>query len=59
MATKVKAAPGEPVDILLRKFNKKVQMDGILLELKKENFILSLQLVDRLRNSKKDVAELR
>ena len=35
MATKVKAAPGEPVDILLRKFNKKVQMDGILLELKK------------------------
>lgn len=40
MATKVKAAPGEPVDILLRKFNKKVQMDGILLELKKREFYL-------------------
>ncbi len=40
MATIVKAAPGEPVDILLRKFNKKVQMDGILLELKKREFYL-------------------
>lgn len=36
--TFVKAQEGESVDVLIRKFNKKVQADGILTELKKREF---------------------
>ncbi|MDP2671150.1 MAG: 30S ribosomal protein S21 [bacterium] len=36
--TIVKAQEGESVDVLIRKFNKKVQADGILTELKKREF---------------------
>jgi len=36
--TKVVAHEGEPVEVLIRKFNKKVAMDGILDELKKREF---------------------
>ena len=40
MATKVVAQPGESVDSLIRKFNKKVQNEGILAEIKKrEHYI--------------------
>jgi small subunit ribosomal protein S21 len=35
MTTFVKARPGDPADVVIRKFKKKVQMDGILTELKK------------------------
>jgi len=34
----VKANEGESVDSLIRKFNKKVQQEGILLELRKREF---------------------
>lgn len=40
MATKVVAQPGEPIDVLIRKFNRKVQAEGILAELKKREFYL-------------------
>jgi len=36
--TIVRAQEGEPVEVLIRKFNKKVQSDGILNELKKREF---------------------
>ncbi|OGY30180.1 MAG: 30S ribosomal protein S21 [Candidatus Woykebacteria bacterium RIFCSPHIGHO2_12_FULL_45_10] len=36
--TYVKAQDGESVDVLIRKFNKKVQADGVLTELKKREF---------------------
>lgn len=36
--TIVRAQQGEPVEVLIRKFNKKVQTDGILNELKKREF---------------------
>ena len=36
--TIVRAQDGEPVEVLIRKFNKKVQSDGILNELKKREF---------------------
>lgn len=36
--TIVRAQEGEPVEVLIRKFNKKVQADGILNELKKREF---------------------
>jgi small subunit ribosomal protein S21 len=36
--TVVKAQEGESVDVLIRKFNKKVQADGILTELKKREY---------------------
>lgn len=35
---KVTASGDEPIDVLIRKFNKKVQADGILTELKKREF---------------------
>ncbi len=35
---KVKAQEGESVDVLIRKFNKKVLAEGILNELKKREF---------------------
>lgn len=34
----VRAKEGEPVDVLIRKFNKKVQAEGILNELRKREF---------------------
>lgn len=36
--TKVEAKEGESVDVLIRKFNKKVLSEGILNELKKREF---------------------
>jgi small subunit ribosomal protein S21 len=36
--TKVEAKAGESVDVLIRKFNKKVLSDGILNELKKREY---------------------
>ena len=36
--TIVRAQEGEPVEVLIRKFNKKVLSDGILNELKKREF---------------------
>jgi small subunit ribosomal protein S21 len=40
MATSVRAQPGEPIDILIRKFNRKVQTEGILTDLKKHEYFL-------------------
>ena len=40
MSTVVKAEPGESADSLIRKFNKKVMSEGVLLELKKREFYL-------------------
>ncbi len=36
--TIVRAQEGEPVEVLIRKFNKKVLSDGVLNELKKREF---------------------
>jgi small subunit ribosomal protein S21 len=36
--TIVRAQAGEPVEVLIRKFNKKVLSDGVLNELKKREF---------------------
>jgi small subunit ribosomal protein S21 len=36
--TIVRAQEGEPVEVLIRKFNKKVLADGVLNELKKREF---------------------
>lgn len=44
MATKVIAQPGESVDSLLRKFNKKVANEGILQEIKKREHYLKPSL---------------
>ena len=44
MATKVIAQPGESVDSLIRKFNKKVQSEGILSEIKKREHYLKPSL---------------
>lgn len=44
MATKVIAQPGESVDALIRKFNKKVQNEGILTEIKKREHYLKPSL---------------
>lgn len=44
MATKVVAQPGESVEALLRKFNKKVQNEGILMEIKKREHYLKPSL---------------
>ena len=44
MATKVVAQPGESVDALIRKFNKKVQTEGILTEIKKREHYLKPSL---------------
>ena len=38
IVTKVEAKEGESVDVLIRKFNKKVLSEGILNELKKREF---------------------
>lgn len=44
MSTKVVAQPGESVDSLIRKFNKKVQSDGIIAEIKKREHYLKPSL---------------
>ncbi|OGY28281.1 MAG: 30S ribosomal protein S21 [Candidatus Woykebacteria bacterium RIFCSPHIGHO2_12_FULL_43_10] len=36
--TMVRANEGESIEVLIRKFNKKVQADGILTELKKREY---------------------
>ena len=55
MATKVVAAPGESVDSLIRKFNKKVQSEGILQEVKKREHYLkpSLKKQQKLQMARK------
>ena len=35
---RVTADPKDPIDVLIRKFNKKVQADGLLTELKKREY---------------------
>lgn len=44
MSTKVFAQPGESIDSLIRKFNKKVQSEGILQEIKKREHYLKPSL---------------
>ena len=44
MATKVVAQPGESVESLIRKFNKKVQSEGIIAEIKKREHYLKPSL---------------
>jgi len=44
MATKVTAQAGESVDSLIRKFNKKVQSEGILAEIKRREYYLKPSL---------------
>lgn len=44
MATKVIAQPGESVEALIRKFNKKVQSEGIMQEIKKREHYLKPSL---------------
>ena len=55
MATKVVAQPGESVDSLIRKFNKKVQSEGILQEVKKREHYLkpSLKKQQKLQMARK------
>lgn len=55
MATKVVAQPGESVDSLIRKFNKKVQSEGILQEIKKREHYLkpSLKKAQKLQMARK------
>ncbi len=55
MATKVVAQPGESVDSLIRKFNKKVQSEGILQEVKKREHYLkpSLKRQQKLQMARK------
>lgn len=40
MAASVKPQPGEPIDTLIRKFNRKVQTEGILTDLKRHEYFL-------------------
>jgi len=44
MSTKVVAQPGESVEALIREFNKKVQSEGILAEIKKREHYLKPSL---------------
>lgn len=44
MSTRVFAQPGESIDSLIRKFNKKVQSEGILQEIKKREHYLKPSL---------------
>ncbi len=55
MATKVVAQPGESVDSLIRKFNKKVQSEGIMQEIKKREHYLkpSLKRQQKLQMARK------
>ena len=44
MATKVVAQAGESVESLIRKFNKKVQSEGIIAEIRKREYYLKPSL---------------
>lgn len=48
MATFVRAQPGDSNDALIRRFNKRVQADGILNELKKREHFMKRSLIRRL-----------
>lgn len=58
MSTKVIAQPGESVDSLIRKFNKKVQTEGILQEIKKREHYLkpSLKKQQKIQMARKKYA---
>lgn len=55
MTTKVIAQPGESVESLIRKFNKKVQSEGILAEIKKREHYLkpSLRRAQKIQMARK------
>lgn len=55
MATKVIAQPGESVEALIRKFNKKVQSEGIMQEIKKREHYLkpSLRRAQKIQMARK------
>lgn len=55
MATRVVAQPGESVESLIRKFNKKVQNEGILAEIKKREHYLkpSLRRAQKIQMARK------
>lgn len=53
MAIVVKANGNEPIDVLIRKFNKKVQNDGLLTELKKREFYQKPSLLRKLAKQAK------
>jgi len=61
MSTKVIAQPGESVDSLIRKFNKKVQTEGILAEIKKREHYLkpSLKKQQKIQMARKKYARKR
>ncbi|OGD90786.1 30S ribosomal protein S21 [Candidatus Curtissbacteria bacterium RIFCSPHIGHO2_12_41_11] len=55
MSTKVIAQAGESVDSLIRKFNRKVQNEGIILEIKKREHYLkpSLRRAQKIQMARK------
>ena len=55
MLTKVIAQAGESVDSLIRKFNRKVQNEGIILEIKKREHYLkpSLRRAQKIQMARK------
>lgn len=48
MATFVKAAPGDTNEMVIRRFNKRVQADGVLAELKKREHFIKRSVMRRL-----------
>jgi len=55
LSTKVIAQAGESVDSLIRKFNRKVQNEGIILEIKKREHYLkpSLRRAQKIQMARK------
>jgi len=55
MSTKVIAQAGESIDSLIRKFNRKVQNEGIILEIKKREHYLkpSLRRAQKIQMARK------
>ena len=55
MSTKVIAQAGESIDSLIRKFNRKVQNEGIILEIKKREHYLkpSLRIAQKIQMARK------
>ena len=55
MSTKVIAQAGESIDSLIRKFNRKVQNEGIILEIKKRGHYLkpSLRRAQKIQMARK------
>lgn len=51
MAIVVRASGNEPIDVLIRKFNKKVQNDGLLTELKKREFYQKPALLRKMKKA--------